>query len=47
MRLLLCLAERAGKVVTTDELLQEVWSGVVVTQDSSIRRLHHCAAFRR
>jgi transcriptional activator of cad operon len=45
MRLLLCLAERAGKVVTTDELLQEVWSGVVVTQDSvyqavaSLRRL--------
>jgi TolB-like protein/DNA-binding winged helix-turn-helix (wHTH) protein len=45
MRLLLCLAERANKVVTTDELLQEVWSGVVVTQDSvyqavaSLRRL--------
>jgi transcriptional activator of cad operon len=45
MRLLLCLAERASKVVTTDELLQEVWSGVVVTQDSvyqavaSLRRL--------
>jgi TolB-like protein/DNA-binding winged helix-turn-helix (wHTH) protein len=45
MRLLLCLAERAGKVVTTDELLQKVWNGVVVTQDSvyqavaSLRRL--------
>jgi TolB-like protein/DNA-binding winged helix-turn-helix (wHTH) protein len=45
MRLLLCLAERAGTVVTTDELLEEVWSGVVVTQDSvyqavaSLRRL--------
>jgi transcriptional activator of cad operon len=45
MRLLLCLAERAGKVVSTDELLKEVWSGVIVTPDSvyqavaSVRRL--------
>lgn len=45
MRLLTCLAERAGELVTTDELLEEVWSGVVVTQDSvyqaiaSLRRL--------
>src|SRR5882757_2808445 len=34
MRLLMCLAARAGEVVTTEELLAEVWSGVVVTQDS-------------
>jgi transcriptional activator of cad operon len=34
MRLLMCLAQRAGELVTTDELLAEVWSGVVVTQDS-------------
>lgn len=34
MRLLLCLAERAGEVVSIDELLDQVWSGVVVTQDS-------------
>jgi len=34
MRLLLCLAERAGEVVSIDDLLDQVWSGVVVTQDS-------------
>jgi len=34
MRLLLCLAERAGEVVSIDELLDQVWSGVVVTPDS-------------
>jgi transcriptional activator of cad operon len=34
MRLLLCLAERAGEVVSIDQLLDQVWSGVVVTQDS-------------
>src|SRR5882757_624564 len=45
MRLLLCLAQRAGEVVSIDDLLNEVWSGVVVTQDSvyqavaSLRRL--------
>lgn len=45
MRLLTCLAERAGELVTTDELLAEVWGGVIVTQDSvyqavaSLRRL--------
>ena len=45
MRLLLCLAQRAGEVVSIDDLLQEVWSGVVVTPDSvyqavaSLRRL--------
>src|SRR5258708_7153786 len=30
MRLLLCLADSAGKVVSVDQLLNEVWSGVVV-----------------
>jgi transcriptional activator of cad operon len=45
MRLLLCLAERAGQVVSIDQLLEQVWSGVIVTQDSvyqaitSLRRL--------
>jgi len=45
MRLLLCLAEHAGEVVSIDDLLSEVWSDVTVTQDSvyqavtSLRRL--------
>jgi len=45
MRLLVCLAERAGKVVSIEELLDQVWPGVTVTQDSvyqsvaSLRRL--------
>ncbi|WP_109126463.1 winged helix-turn-helix domain-containing protein [Dyella sp. C11] len=34
MRLLLCLAGRAGEVVSIDELLAEVWNGVIVTPDS-------------
>jgi transcriptional activator of cad operon len=34
MRLLMYLAERAGQVVSIDELLKEVWSGVIVTSDS-------------
>ena len=34
MRLLVCLAERAGEVVSIDELLNLVWSEVVVSQDS-------------
>lgn len=34
MRLLVCLAEHAGEVVSIDELLTAAWSGVVVTQDS-------------
>ncbi len=34
MRLLLYLADRAGEVVSIDELLKEVWSGVIVTSDS-------------
>jgi transcriptional activator of cad operon len=45
MRLLLCLAEHAGEVVSIDDLLSQVWPGVTVTQDSvyqsvaSLRRL--------
>ena len=34
LRLLLCLAERAGEVISIDELLNQVWSGVMVTPDS-------------
>lgn len=45
MRLLVCLAERAGGVVSIDELLNQVWPDVNVTSDSvyqavaSLRRL--------
>jgi TolB-like protein/DNA-binding winged helix-turn-helix (wHTH) protein len=45
MRLLLCLAEHAGEVVSIEELLNQVWSDVAVTPDSvyqavtSLRRL--------
>src|SRR5712691_3978144 len=45
MRLLLCLAERAGDVVSIDDLLDQVWSDVTVAPDSvyqavaSLRRL--------
>ena len=34
MRLLLYLAEHAGEVVSIDELLEQVWTGVIVTSDS-------------
>src|SRR5258708_25545613 len=34
MRLLLCLAEHAGDVVSIDDLLNQVWAGVAVTPDS-------------
>src|ERR1700732_4546188 len=34
MRLLLCLAEHAGEVVSIDDLLNQVWSGVAVSPDS-------------
>ena len=34
MGVLLCLAERPGTVVSIPELLDQVWSGVVVTPDS-------------
>ena len=45
MRLLMCLAERAGGIVSIDELLERVWSGVTVAPDSvyqavaSLRRI--------
>jgi transcriptional activator of cad operon len=45
MRLLMYLANRAGETVSIEELLDQVWAGVVVTQDSvyqaitSLRRL--------
>src|SRR5215472_10125102 len=45
MRLLLCLAERAGEVVSIEDLLKRVWPDVTVSQDSvyqavaSLRRL--------
>jgi transcriptional activator of cad operon len=34
MRLLVCLADHAGEVVSIDELLDEVWAGVTVSSDS-------------
>ena len=34
MRLLLCLAEHAGEVMSIDDLLDQVWAGVIVSQDS-------------
>src|SRR6267143_5393525 len=45
MRLLLCLAEHAGEVVSIDDLLNQAWSDVTVAPDSvyqavaSLRRL--------
>src|SRR5271168_3308983 len=45
MRLLVCLAEHAGEVVSIDDLLNQVWSDVTVAPDSvyqavtSLRRL--------
>jgi TolB-like protein/DNA-binding winged helix-turn-helix (wHTH) protein len=44
MQLLLCLAARAGQVVSVDQLLDEVWKDVVVTPDSVY---HAVAALRR
>ena len=34
LRLLLCLAEHAGEVVSIDDLLNQVWTGVTVSPDS-------------
>src|SRR5580704_12451531 len=34
MRLLMCLAEHAGEVVSVEQLLTEVWKDVIVSQDS-------------
>jgi transcriptional activator of cad operon len=45
MRLLVCLAEHAGQVVSIDDLLENAWAGVIVSPDSvyqavtSLRRL--------
>ena len=45
LRLLMCLAERPGEVVSIDELLNQAWPGIAVTPDSvyqavaSLRRL--------
>jgi len=44
MRLLLYLAERPGQVVSVEELLNQVWSGVIVTPDSVYQAI---AAVRR
>ncbi len=37
MRVLMCLAERAGQVVSVEELLDAVWHDVIVTHDSVYR----------
>jgi len=34
MRLLLCLAERAGQVVSIEDLIAHVWAGIAVSSDS-------------
>src|SRR5918994_104891 len=44
LRLLLCLAQNPGEVVSIDTLLSQVWSGVVVTPDSVYQAV---AALRR
>jgi transcriptional activator of cad operon len=44
LRLLMYLAEHAGEVVSIDELLSHVWTGVVVTPDSVYQGI---AALRR
>jgi TolB-like protein/DNA-binding winged helix-turn-helix (wHTH) protein len=44
MRLLLCLVERANQTVSADELLDQVWTGVVVSPDSIYQAI---AALRR
>jgi TolB-like protein/DNA-binding winged helix-turn-helix (wHTH) protein len=44
LRLLLCLAQRAGEVVSIDELLEQAWAGVIVTPDSVYQTI---AALRR
>src|SRR5258708_38300879 len=40
MRLLVCLAEHAGQVVSVEQLLDQVWKGVIVTPNS----LYHAVA---
>lgn len=41
MRLLCCLAERPGEVVSVDTLLDRVWTGVVVGQSSVYQAVAH------
>jgi TolB-like protein/DNA-binding winged helix-turn-helix (wHTH) protein/Flp pilus assembly protein TadD len=43
MQLLVCLAQHAGQVVSVEELLDQVWTGVVVTPDS----VYHAVASLR
>jgi len=44
MRLLVCLAEHAGEVVSVEQLLDQVWKDVVVSPDSVYQAI---AALRR
>src|SRR5579871_1927073 len=44
LRLLLCLAEHSGQVVSIDDLINQVWSGVNVSSDSVYQSV---AALRR
>ena len=44
LRLLLCLAGRPGQVLSAEQLLAEVWPGVIVTSDSVYQAI---AALRR
>ena len=44
MHLLMYLAERAGQVVGVEDLLENVWSGLIVTSDSVYQAV---AALRR
>ncbi|TLY59384.1 MAG: hypothetical protein E6K52_11695, partial [Gammaproteobacteria bacterium] len=43
MRLLVCLAQHAGQVVSVERLLDEVWKDVIVTPDS----VYHAVAVLR
>jgi transcriptional activator of cad operon len=38
-RLLVCLAKHAGQVVSVEKILDEVWTGVVVTPNSVYQAL--------
>jgi transcriptional activator of cad operon len=38
VRLLVCLADHAGEVVSVQQLLNEVWKDVVVTPESATTR---------
>ena len=42
MQVLVVLAERAGQVVTRDELMSRVWNGVFVTDDACTARSANC-----